>query len=323
MAAVLGVTTDCLLGVGGDEKTDREKLYKEIEAIYDNDEYSYDDQENNPDYICYKLYREYIKKYPLDYEAKYRCANCIYGFLYDARRYSFSLEDSLYNEAVSLLTTLINYDRDTTRVLDAKGLLVKLYMHRKDFVRAEEIAEGLPEVGNIKSMAEIEIYSIKGDQDKCLEISKKMCCDAVNNYLWALWVRARRISIFGNERKQEAILAWRDLLESAKYNYKRFADVNIHSEHWWHAALNYLANEYIAISEFDTALDIVEELTDTLVEHYNQYIENGDTDSAKALRSNITERLHRCYNWCFNSSDNIIATDPRFQKCEERLLALD
>ena len=323
LAAILGVTTDCLLGVGGDEKADREKLYKEIELIYDNDEYSYDVQDKNPDYICYKLYREYIKKYPLDYEAKYKCANCIYGFLYDAGKYSFELENSLYNEAVSLLTTLINYDKDITRVLDAKGMLVRLYMHKEDFAKAEEIAEGLPQIGNIKANAEIEIYSKKNDQEKCLEISKKMCSDAINNYLWALWVRARRISIFGNERKQEAILAWRDLLESAKMNYRRFKDVDTHSENWWYGSLSYISNEYIAISEFDKALDTVEELTDTLILHFNQLKESGDTEAAKELNTNTTIHLRRCYSCCLSSDDNIISNDPRFKKCEEKLLALN
>ena len=39
LAAILGVTTDCLLGVGGDEKADRERLYKEIDNISSNNEY--------------------------------------------------------------------------------------------------------------------------------------------------------------------------------------------------------------------------------------------------------------------------------------------
>ena len=33
LAAILGVTTDCLLGVGTDEKADREKLEGEIKEI--------------------------------------------------------------------------------------------------------------------------------------------------------------------------------------------------------------------------------------------------------------------------------------------------
>ncbi len=323
LAAILGVTTDCLLGVGGDEKADREKLYREIEAVYDNVEYAYEVKDKNPDYICYKLYREHIKKYPLDYEAKYNCANCIYGFLYDARRYSFEFEDYLYNEAINLLTTVINYDRDTTRLLDAKGLLIKLYVYREDFTKAEAVAEGLPRLGNIRAIAEIEIYSKKDDQEKCLEISKKMCCDAINDYLWSLWVRARRISILGNERKHEAILAWRDLWESAKFNYKRFDDVNIYSEYWWYGSLCHIANEYIAISEFDKVFETIEELTDTLIANYNQLKENGNTVEANELNTNITDHLRRCYNWCFNSDDNIIANDPRFKKCEERLLSLN
>lgn len=33
LSAILGVTTDCLLGVSGDEKADRDKLYTEVQKI--------------------------------------------------------------------------------------------------------------------------------------------------------------------------------------------------------------------------------------------------------------------------------------------------
>ncbi len=323
LAAILGVTTDCLLGVGGDEKADREKLYREIEAIYDNSEYTYEEIDKNPEGKCLVLYREHIKKYPLDYQTKFKCAECIYCFLYDARKYSFELEDSLYNEAVSLLNGIINYDRDTTRLLDAKSLLIKLYVHKEDFTKAEEVAEGLPHLGNIRAIAEIEIYSKKDDQEKCLAISKKMCANAVNDYLWALWTRARRISIFGTDRKKEAIHAWRDLLESAKFNYNRFDDVDIHSEFWWYRALNHIANEYIAISEFDKTFETIEELTDALCTNYEELKEKGDAEGAWAIKNSAAEHLQRCYSWCFSTDDNIIANDARFKKCKERLAALE
>lgn len=324
LSAILGVTTDCLLGVGGDEKADRDNLYREIDALFGSSEFNnFEVKDENPDYISYKLCKEHIKKYPLDYEVKYRSAYYLYCFLYYARRHSFELENSLYNEALNLLNTIINYDRNTTRIIDAKVLLIRIYVDRGDFLRAEEIAEGLPRLGNVKSEAEIEIFSKKDDQEKCLAISKEICATAIDEYMQALWVRARRISIFGSERKREAILAWYDLLESAKFNYKRFNDIDTDSQYWWYCALNHLSNDYIAISEFGKALEIVEELTDTLIIHYNELKENGNMSLTNEFKSTMTGQLHRCYSWCFPNEDNIIAKDPRFKKCEERLLALD
>ena len=56
LSAILGVTTDCLLGVGGDEKADKEKLYeavrkinKGIDCVYSRKDHAY--------YECYELYK--------------------------------------------------------------------------------------------------------------------------------------------------------------------------------------------------------------------------------------------------------------------------
>ena len=327
LAAILGVTTDCLLGVGGDEKADREKLEQEITNIIENKVYRLYEQEKHPEYISYYMCREHLKKYPLDYDVKYQCAYHIYCFLWDARRYNFDLdlkeEESLYNEAINLLTSIINYDRDITRILDSKVSLIRLYVYKEEYAKAEAIAEGMPDTGNLRALSEIEIYSRKNDQEKCLQISKGVCSVAENEYMWSLWLRARRISIFGNERKVEAIAAWKDLLESAKFNYKRFEDVDTQSNYWWYVALIHLSNDYIALSEFDKAFEIIEELTDTLVTHYNELKEHGDLAMAKVTKNKFEEYLHNCYNWCFPTEDNIIARDPRFKKCETLLKSVD
>ena len=327
LAAILGVTTDCLLGVGGDEKADREKLEQEITNIIENKVYRLYEQEKHPDYISYQLCREHLKKYPLDYDVKYICANYIYGFLCDARRYGFDLgikaEDSIYNEAINLLKSIINYDKNITRILDSKVLLIRLYVYKEEFAKAESVAEGMPEAGNLRALSEIEIYSRKNDQEKCLQISKGVCSVAENEYMWSLWLRARRISILGNERKVEAIAAWKDLLESAKFNYKRFEDVETESKFWWYTALIHLSNDYIALSEFDKAFEIIEELTETLITHYNELKEQGDLAAAKETKIKYEGYLHNCYNWCFPTEDNIIARDPRFKKCEDLLNNID
>ena len=83
LAAILGVTTDCLLGVGGDEKADREALYAEAEKNNKGIEKVYARQDDAY-YACYQLYKTHIKKYPLDTCSVYisipfcptRCSYC-------------------------------------------------------------------------------------------------------------------------------------------------------------------------------------------------------------------------------------------------------
>lgn len=320
LAAILGVTTDCLLGVGGDEKADREKLYEEVQNIIKGIENVYS-RKDNAHYACYELYKEHIKKYPLDYEIKYLCADSITRFLYYGSG-SQEEKDRLYHEAVNLLRSVINYDRDTTRLIDAKQTLIILYLYNNDFAKAEETAEGLPQRGSIRASMEIEIYSKKNDHDKCLEISNCVCNEAVHHYLWAFAVKARRISLLGNERKQEAIAAWHDLLDGVHFNFKMFNDIAIHTK-WQYSALNNLANDYIAISETNKALEVIEELTHTLILDYKACMEKGDKATAIELKSNFEFYLHSCYNWCFPSNENVIAKDPRFKKCELLLNSVD
>ena len=324
LAAILGVTTDCLLGVGGDEKADREKLYEEIRQIMYSIRYGMYTRENNAYYKCYELCKDHFKKYPLDYEVKLQCANTINHFIYDANRYSYrdtKEEEALYSEAIDLLTSIINYDRDTTRIIDAKETLIALYLYKEDFKKAEEEADGLPQRGSIRDSMLLEIYNKKADVDKCLEISNTISMEAVPHYLWSLMLRARRISIYGNSRKWEAIEAWNDLLEAAKFNHKIFKNKDIA---WWiYKALNQMSNDYIAISEFDKAFETIEKLTSILIAHYIELKENGDTISANEMKDDFWFYLHWCYNKCFPNEDNIIAKDPRFKKCEERLAALD
>ncbi len=320
LAAILGVTTDCLLGVGGDEKADREKLLEEVQRINKGIDFVYD-RKDDAYRACYELYKEHIKKYPLDYEIKLLCADSITRSIYYGSG-TAQEKDKLYTEAIGLLRSVINYDRDTTRLIDAKQTLIILYLYKNDFANAEETAEGLPQRGSIRALMEIEIYSKKNDHEKCLEISNRMCNDAVHEYLRALAVKARRLSLFGNTRKEEAIAAWRELADGAKLNHGIFQDSGINTK-WWYSALNNLANDCIAISDFDRAFEVIEELAETLVSHYNERLEKGDRVGAEKLKSNFGFYLHSCYNWCFSTADNVIANDPRFKKCEERLAVLD
>ncbi len=317
LAAILGVTTDCLLGVGGDEKADREALYVEAEKINKGIEKVYARQDDAY-YACYQLYKAHIKKYPLDYEVKLLCADslvrCIYYGVHCAED-----KDRFYNEAVHLLKSVINYDRDTTRQIDAKQTLIILYLYRNDFANAEEIAEGLPQRGSIRAAMEIEIASKKNDQNKCLALSEEVCNEAIHHYLWALAVRAKRLSIAGGAKKEKAIAAWHDLLDGAKFNYAKFRDIRIHTK-WLYSALNNLANEYIAVSETDKAFEVIEELTNTLILDYG---ECEDSAVATEIKSNFGFYLHSCYNLCFETEENVITNDLRFKKCEQMLQSVD
>jgi len=140
--------------------------------------------------------------------------------------------------------------------------------------------------------------------------------------LRALAIRARRISLLGNERKQEAITAWHDFLDGIKFNYKKFSDITIHTK-WLYSALNNLANDYIAISENDKVFEVIEELTDTLILDYNECKTNGNINIAEEIKNNFRFYLNSCYNMFFETDDNIISNNPKFQKCVQMLESIN
>ena len=213
LAAILGVTTDCLLGVGGDEQTDKTALLAEAEAITGGIGKVYG-RFDDAYYACYKLYKEHLKKYPLDHEVKLLCADSLTRVLYYGSNPKEE-KDKLYREAVSLLRGVIRYDRDITRVIDAKQTLIVLLLYKSDFPAAEELAETLPQRGGIKAAMEIEIASRKNDHASCIRIASRECLEATHQYLRALAVKASRLSL---ARKPEAVSAWLALLDAVKFN---------------------------------------------------------------------------------------------------------
>lgn len=330
LANILNVTTDCLLGVGRDQKADTERLKKEVEEIWNN--YKSNAYEDNANFMVYETYKEHIKKYPLDYTAKYHCANAIYNFISrsnEGERYSIPAEEEqrLYEEALKLLGSIKNYDKDPTRLIHARYLSLQLLVLKKEFDKAEPIAEEFPSNHITKNDALLEIYLEKKDYDKSLEIADDMCLYEVGRYLRSLWIRARCISIFGNVRKWEAIAAWNDLLEAAKHSHKIFKN---RSTLWWVLqTLGRISNDYIAISEFDKAFETIEEYTSFAIESYNEFKAKGTLkkEEMDTMLSEIRNDLRGCFWWCFstevNGGKNIITNDERYKKCEKRLAELE
>ncbi len=329
IASVLGVSTDCLLGVGGNEKEDREKLYETIGKIKYT--YIYLTYEDNCAYKQYEEYHKYLKKYPLDYETKLNCACAIYSFISASKsntiyRIPEDERESLFCEGIKLLITIVNQDKDLTRKIKASEALVDFYVVNKDLDKAEAVAVDLPEQNGIKLGCMISIFNAKKDYDKCLELAGDVRSTAVCNYLDSLDLFARKISVFGNVRKHEAIAAWRVYEEAARYNYNLLRenkeDAN---DMFWHVlrSLWMRANDSIAISDIDGALCAVEDMRDFGVEYYNFRKENGaDTVELNNINAWLQNSIKRCYMYSLGTPDNILDREPRFKACQQSICEL-
>ena len=330
LAAILGVTTDCLLGVGTDEKADREKCFDKIESIWE--KYNGNSYENNVFFKSYEIYRNFLKKYPLAYDIKLCCANQIYYFFdysIDGTRYQIpnEQEKALYNEAIRVLTSIMNRCNDPGYLMEARETLIALYLYKKEYEKAFSVAEELPKKYNIRERQLLDIYARKKDFEKALESANKICIEESFIYLESIFQRGRQISVFGNARKKEAIAAWYDLLDAAKLNYRMYG--NEGSWSWIKQAYIMLSNDHIAISEFDKAFEIMNDFVDLHIEFFRWKKENPDYEHKDQFyvfgqKDQLTFYepewyMHQCYNWCFPTDDNIISKDPRYKACCEKL----
>lgn len=325
LSVILGVTTDCLLGVGGNEKEDREKLLEQINDLANH--YNCESYDNNADYKAFELYREYTKKYPLDYWGKFHCAQFAFDFLINSKfgkKYEIpeDEEEDLYNEGLKLLLVVVNRDTNIERLANTRNLLVRYYLYKDEFTKAEAVAMETPDIWDLQTSEFLQIYDRKGDYEKCLEIAEGNCYRFALSYVDSLWKRARRISIFGNVRKQEAIEAWSYLIETVKVIYEHYR-----SPDWFHNLvlfICYKSNDHIAISEFEESLSSAEEIRDISIHHYN-YMKNkgAAADELESIKAIAQDGLKRCYYYSLGEPGNIIDSDPRFRKCQEDIEALN
>lgn len=320
LAAALGVTTDYLLGAGGDARADKEQLLAEVKKMSQGIENVYSRNADVYRASC-ALYKDYLRKYPLDDEVRLLYADSLVRLIYYGAD-AAEEKDRLYDEAVGLLKSIIHCDRDTTRGIDARQMLIILYLYHNEFAKAGEVAEELPQRGNIRALMEIEIYSRRGDHEKCLEIAEGMCREAAHDHLHALAVKARHLSLLGDAGKQEAITAWRALIRCAEYHYEMLHDLKIHTK-WLYSAFGSLVHDLIALSEFDRAFAAIEQLTDALIQDYSRCKEMGDEPAAAEIKGNFSFYLCSCYRGCFPDEDNIISRDHRFRKCEMLLARVE
>ena len=323
LAAILGVTTDCLLGVGTDEKADREKLENEtFEIIVNGEDRSY---ASSCHMKACALYRDYLKKYPLDYKVKLDLAYSIVNALRFSNYYSWEEmkkeeENALYNESVKLITSVLHHDHDVRRLIEAKIILIDLYIFYNEFDKAESIALELPDIYDLRKGSLYSIFEAQKDREKCLALAEEICESEGIAYTHSLMNKARSISVLGNDRKLDAIKAWEHMEVIAKEYHKVYN--NTDSLALILTSLSRRSNDYIAISQFDRFFEVMYEFVDWCVERLRLSIEIVEPEHRDEINFGTPEdQLRPCYNWCFPTDDNIITNDPRYKECCQKLAA--
>lgn len=320
LASILGVTTDWLLGAGNDENNDRTALQEKVQRIKKGIDNIYKGIDNiyarndNAYMEIFQLYKDYIQQYPMDYEAKFHCADILLRFLYYGD-VSSEEKNRFFEEAKILLRSVIDFDRNMARVMDAKQTLIMLYLYHQDFKHAEEVLEELPERGSIRDIMAIEVHAMKNEREKCVEIANRVLDEAAHHYFHALALKAKRISVLGITTKKNAIQAWKQLLRAIENHDAIKWDIQIHKK-WLYSAYNHIFQDYMSLSETEEAFWILEKLTNTLLEDYNRCRSMGKIDTAEEIRENFCFYLRGCLP---EDEKQMILKDERYITCENRL----
>ena len=190
LASVLCVSTDYLLGVGFDEKTDHETLIRNVNTVWAN--YSVNTMDDNADLLVADLYKEYLRKYPTDYDVKYKCALALYDFLLVGKvRGKFHIEtytyESVYAQCKSMLLSICNNTLSIELQIQANQLMLELMLLNDNYDDALHYVDALPQICGIKHTAYSKVLCAQKASDKARQMKlladKEKCLD----YLRALY----------------------------------------------------------------------------------------------------------------------------------------
>jgi len=90
-------------------------------------------------------------------------------------------------------------------------------------------------------------------------------------------------------------------------------------------AMCHRSNDYIAISDFENAIAVIEGIRDFAIQHYKWVKENGERmeNELGEIKELTQNTLKRSYFLSLGEPNNIIDRDPRFRKCQEDIEALN
>ena len=190
LASILCVSTDYLLGVGFDEKADHETLVRNVNTVWAN--YSVNTKENNADLLVANLYKEYLRKYPTDYEVKYKCALALYDYLLVGKvRGKFHIEadayESIYTQCKSMLSSVCNNTLKIELQINANQLMIVLLLLNDNFDEARHFVEMLPETCGIKCEAQSKVLYAQKANGKANQVKLMADKEKCLNYLMALY----------------------------------------------------------------------------------------------------------------------------------------
>ncbi len=320
LASILCVSTDYLLGVGFDEKADHETLIRNVNTVWAN--YSVNTKENNADLLVANLYKEYLRKYPTDYEVKYKCALALSDYLLVGKvRGKFHIEadtyESIYTQCKSMLSSICNNTLVIELQINANQLMIGLMLLDDNFDEALHFVEMLPETCGIKNAAHSKVLYAQKAIDKANQVKliadKEKCLD----YLRALYENA----ISGMYEKDKSISVLEHAESVSKAAVSLYLDATMLSVNSYEkmpycyliTAYTMMCNMHLLNSDYDAAYTALDKAAKTACEMF-AWVKGKTKD--KEVLADYKFFAERTPHWAFSFSGLYSSEDNDFTKSE-------
>ena len=320
LASILCVSTDYLLGVGFDEKADHETLVRNVNTVWAN--YSVNTKENNADLLVANLYKEYLRKYPTDYEAKYKCALALYDYLLVGKvRGKFQIEtytyESVYTQCNSMLSSVCNNTLVIELQINATQLMIKLMLLDDNFDQAMLFVEMLPETCGIKCAAQSKVLYAQKSIDRANQVKlladKEKCLD----YLMALYEsvnsgayeKVKSISVLEHAESvsKVAVSLYLDATTLAVNSYEKMPYCYLIT------AYTMMCKMHLLNTDYDAAYTALDKAAKTACEMY-AWVKGTTKD--KEILSDYKFFTEKTPHWAFSFSGLYSSEDNDFTRSE-------
>ena len=320
LASILCVSTDYLLGAGFDEKADQETLIRNVNTVWAN--YSVNTKENNADLLVANLYKEYLRKYPTDYEVKYKCALALYDYLLVGKvRGKFHIEantyESIYTQCEAMLSSVCNNTLSIELQIQANQLMIELMLLNDNFDQALHFVEMLPETCGIKCAAQSKVLYAQKAVDKANQVKliadKEKCLD----YLMALYESVNS-GVYEKDKSISVLEHAESIAKTAVSLYLDVTTLDVNSYEkmpycYLITAYTMLCNTHLVNNDYDAAYTALDKAVKTACEMYMWV--KAKTQN-KEILADYTFFAERTPHWAFSFSGLYSSEDNNFTKSE-------
>ena len=318
LASILCVSTDYLLGAGFDEKADQETLIRNVNTVWAN--YSVNTKENNADLLVANLYKEYLRKYPTDYEVKYKCALALYDYLLVGKvRGKFHIEadayESVYTQCKSMLSSVCNNTSVIELQIQANRSMIGLMLLDDNFDEALHFVEMLPETCGIKNAAQSKVLYAQKAIDKANQVKliadKEKCLD----YLMALYESVNS-NVYEKEKAVSILEHAESVAKTAVSLYMDATTLNVNSYEkmpycYLITAYTMQCKMYLLNSDYDAAYTALDKAAKTASEMY-VWVKGKTKD--KEILADYKFFAERTPHWAFRFSGLYSNEDNAFTR---------